>query len=60
MPWERQLTLEQMRVELAPRIAFDDIRNFTPSIVCLDIRPPEEYVINLMVYLVSIIGTDLL
>lgn len=41
-PWERQLTLEQMRVEFAPRISVEDIRNFSPPILCLDIRPSEE------------------
>ena len=33
-----------MRAEFAPRISVDDIRNFNPPIICLDIRPPEEWV----------------
>ena len=32
-----------MRVEFAPRILVEDIRNFSPNILCLDIRAPEEF-----------------
>merc|ERR1712137_287585 len=42
-PWERNLTLDQMRSELAPRILIEDVLNSSLSMVLLDIRSGEDF-----------------